>query len=313
MSRGQYIARRLIQMIPVVFLITIVVFMMLRLIPGDPVTAVLEDRATDEEVARVRKELGLDRPIWVQYGIYVRDLAQLDLGESTKFDVPVTELLPRRFRVTLSLALYTAVLTNIIAVPLGVLSALKRDSLFDNIVRTGLMVSMVMPSFWIGIILIIVFSIRLDLFPVAGFGDNLLENLHHLFLPALTISMGLSAILIRSLRSSILDTLSTDYVQTARAKGLAEKSVIAGHVLRNALIPYVTLLGIHIAFLLAGAVIVEKVFALPGAGALLIDAVSARDYPVVQSLTLIFALLVICSNLLTDIIYSFLDPRVRFS
>ena len=313
MSRGQYIARRLIQMIPVVFLITIVVFMMLRLIPGDPVTAVLEDRATDEEVARVRKELGLDRPIWVQYGIYVRDLAQLNLGESTKFDVPVSELLPRRFRVTLSLALYTAVLTNVIAVPLGVLSALKRDSLFDNIVRTGLMVSMVMPSFWIGIILIIVFSIRLDLFPVAGFGNNLLENLHHLFLPALTISMGLSAILIRSLRSSILDTLSTDYVQTARAKGLAERSVIARHVLRNALIPYVTLLGIHIAFLLAGAVIVEKVFALPGAGALLIDAVSARDYPVVQSLTLIFALLVICSNLLTDIIYSFLDPRVRFS
>jgi peptide/nickel transport system permease protein len=313
MSRAQFIARRLVQMIPVVFFITIVVFMLLRLIPGDPVTAVLGERATDEDIARVRGEMGLDRPIWVQYGYYMRDLAQFDLGESSRFDVPVTEILPRRLRVTLSLAIYTTVLTNLIALPLGILSAIKKDSLLDNIVRSGLIVAMVMPSFWVGILFIIFFSIKLGLFPVAGFGDSLAENVHHLFLPALTISLGLAAVLIRSLRSSILDTMQTEYVKTARAKGLSNQSVITAHVLRNALVPYVTLLGIHIAFLLAGTVIVEKVFALPGAGALLIDSVAARDYSMVQALTLIFALLVIGANLITDLLYSFLDPRVRFS
>lgn len=313
MSRAQFIARRLVQMIPVVFFITIVVFMLLRLIPGDPVTAVLGERATDEDIARVKGEMGLDRPIWVQYGYYMRDLAQLDLGESSRFDVPVTEILPRRLRVTLSLALYTTVLTNLIALPLGILSAIKKDSLLDNVVRSALIVAMVMPSFWVGILFIIFFSIRLGLFPVAGFGDNIVDNVHHLFLPALTISLGLAAVLIRSLRSSILDTMQTEYVKTARAKGLSNQSVITAHVLRNALVPYVTLLGIHIAFLLAGTVIVEKVFALPGAGALLIDSVAARDYSMVQALTLVFALLVISANLITDLLYSFLDPRVRFS
>lgn len=299
-------------MIPVVFLITIIVFMMLRLIPGDPVTAVVGETATDEDIARVRKELGLDEPLWLQYAYYMRDLAQLDLGESTRFDVPATDILPRRFRVTLSLALFTTVLTNLIAVPLGILSALKKDSVLDNVVRSTLMVTMVMPPFWIGIIFIIVFSIELGLFPVSGFGDSLADNIHHLFLPALTISLALSSILIRSLRNSVLDVLETDYVKVARAKGLQNSTVITAHVLRNAMIPYVTLLGIHIAFLLAGTVIIEKVFSLPGAGALLIDSVSARDYPMVQALTLIFALLVVTANLVTDIVYSFLDPRVRF-
>lgn len=299
-------------MVPVVFLITIIVFMMLRLIPGDPVTAVTGETATDEDIARVRSELGLDEPIWVQYAYYLRDLSQFDLGESTRFDVSVTEILPRRLTVTLSLALFTTALTNAIAIPLGILSALRKDSIFDNIVRSTLMVAMVMPQFWIGIIFIIIFSIRLGLFPVSGFGDGFLDNLYHLFLPSLTISLALSAILIRSLRNSILDTLQTDYVKVARAKGLPGNRVIVSHVLRNALIPYVTLLGIHIAFLLAGAVIIEKVFSLPGAGALLVDSVSARDYPMIQALTLVFALLVIMANLTTDIVYSFLDPRVRF-
>lgn len=228
-------------------------------------------------------------------------------------DVPVTDVLPRRLAVTLSLALYTVVLTNLIAIPLGTLSALKKDSLLDNVVRTALMVTMVMPSFWVGILFIIFFSIRLGLFPVSGFGDTLVQNVHHLFLPALTVSLFLAGILIRSLRSSILEILQADYVKAARAKGLTNRDVMTVHVLRNALIPYVTLLGIHVAFLLAGTVIVEKVFALPGAGALLVDSVSARDYPMVQALTLVFALLVIFANLITDVIYSFLDPRVRFS
>lgn len=313
MTRGQYILRRLVQMIPVLFGITIILFFLIRLIPGDPATAVLGERATDEAIARIRHSMGLDQPIYVQYLIYMRDLAQLNLGESLRYDVPVTELLGRRLVVSISLALYTVVLTTAISLPLGILAALRKDGILDNIVRAVLTVAMVMPSFWIGIIFIIVFSIRLGIFPVSGFGDTFVEHLRHLFLPALTLSLGLSAILIRSLRSSILDALQTDYVKTARAKGLAERDVITTHVLRNALIPFVTLLGIHTSFLMGGTVIVESVFALPGAGKLLIDGVRARDYTVVQSATLVFAVLVIFVNLATDIIYSFLDPRVRLS
>lgn len=312
MTRGQYILHRLAQLVPVILIITVIVFLMLRLIPGDPVTAVVGERATDEEIARVRGAMGLDEPIWLQYFYYMRDLVQFDFGESLTYDVPVSELLTRRFSVTISLALATTVLTNLIAIPLGILAALKKDSLLDNVVRTLLVVTMVMPPFWSGILLIIFFSIRLGIFPVSGFGEGFVDNLHHLVLPALTIALGLAPILIRSLRTSILETLQMDYVKTARAKGVEEQSVIRIHVLRNALVPYVTLLGAHVAFLMAGTVIIEKVFAIPGAGALLVDSVSARDYPVVQSLTLLFAFLVIGVNLFTDILYSFLDPRVRY-
>jgi peptide/nickel transport system permease protein len=313
MTRGQYILRRLVQMIPVLFGITIILFFMIRLIPGDPATAVLGERATDEAIERIQRSMGLDKPIWVQYYYYMRDLARLDLGDSLRYDVPVSSLLGRRLVVSFSLAAYTVVLTSIIALPLGVMAALKKNSLADNVVRTMLTVTMVMPSFWIGIIFIIIFSVNLGLFPVSGFGEGFVENLRHLFLPALTLSLGLAPILIRSLRSSILDALETDYVKTARAKGLSERNVMTVHVLRNALIPYVTLLGIHTSFLMGGTVIVESVFALPGAGKLLIDGVRARDYTVVQSATLVFALLVIGVNLLTDIIYSFLDPRIRLN
>jgi peptide/nickel transport system permease protein len=300
-------------MIPVLFGITVILFFLIRLIPGDPATAVLGERATDEAIVRIRHSMGLDEPIYVQYLYYMRDLAQLNLGESLRYDVPVTELLGRRLVVSISLALYTVVLTTAISLPLGILAALRKDGLLDNVVRAVLTVAMVMPSFWIGIIFIIVFSIKLGIFPVSGFGDTFAEHLRHLFLPALTLSLGLSAILIRNLRSSILEALQTDYVKTARAKGLAERDVITTHVLRNALIPFVTLLGIHTSFLMGGTVIVESVFALPGAGKLLIDGVRARDYTVVQSATLVFAVLVIFVNLATDIIYSFLDPRVRLS
>jgi len=173
-------------------------------------------------------------------------------------------------------------------------------------------VLMLMPSFWVGILLIIFFSVQLGLFPVSGYGNGLLDSLHHLFLPALTIALAITPVLVRALRSSILDALSADYVRTARAKGLRESAVITAHVLRNALIPAVTLLGLSIGSLMGGTVILEKVFALPGAGALLIDSIGARDYPVVQAATMVFATMVILVNLVTDIIYSFLDPRVRY-
>jgi ABC-type dipeptide/oligopeptide/nickel transport system permease component len=300
-------------MIPVLLGVTIIVFLMVHLIPGDPASAMLGDQATDISVARVRKELGLDKPLYEQYFYFMRNLAELNLGNSIKFRVPVSTIVFHRLAVSLSLVVVTVLFTIVISLPLGILAALKKDSIIDNIVRSTLMVTMVMPSFWSGIILILIFSIRFRILPVSGFGSNFQQHIVHLILPALTISLGLAPILIRSLRTSILDTFQSDYIKTARAKGLEERSVMTVHVLRNALIPTITLLGISIGFLMGGTVIIERVFSLPGAGALLIDSVSARDYPVVQAATLIFALLVILVNLATDIIYSFIDPRVQYS
>ena len=312
MSLGQYILRRLAQMVPVLFGVTIIVFLLIHLIPGSPAAAMLGENTSDAAVARLNTQLGLDKPLWEQYFYFLRNLGELNLGNSTKFRVPVSSLIFHRLAVSLSVVAMTIVITILLSVPLGILAALKKDSLIDNIVRSGLMVTMVMPSFWVGIILILFFSIRLKLLPVSGYGTNGLDHIRHLFLPALTISLGLAPILIRSLRTSILEIMQTEYVKTARSKGLEERRVITVHVLRNALIPTVTLLGISVGFLMGGTVIIERVFSLPGAGALLIDSVSARDYPVIQAATLIFALLVIMVNLTTDIIYSFIDPRVRF-
>jgi len=309
---GTYIARRLVQLVPVVFGITLVLFFLLRLIPGDPVSAQLGDHATDETVVRLNQHLGLDRPIYVQNAYFLRSLFTLDLGQSIKYKVPVSSLLFGRLQVSLSVVAVTLLLCCLISIPLGILAALKKDSLIDNIVRSTFMVLMLMPSFWVGILLIIIFGVRLRIFPVSGYGTSFFDHLHHLFLPALTISLGISPILIRTLRSSILDALSADYVKTARAKGLRESTVVTTHVLRNALIPSMTLLGLSIGGLMGGTVILEKVFSLPGAGALLIDSIGARDYPVVQAATMIFAALVILVNLATDVLYSLLDPRVRF-
>jgi peptide/nickel transport system permease protein len=291
---GRYILRRLAQLVPVVFGITLVLFVMLRLLPGDPASAMLGERGTDEAIARINRAYGLDQPIYIQYGYYLRNLATLDL-------------------VSLSVVAFTLLLTTLIALPFGLLAALRRDSALDNAVRAVFMVMMLMPSFWVGILLIIFFSVQLRLFPVAGFGTGLIDTIWHLFLPALTIALSIAPVLVRALRASILEALSSDYVRTARAKGLHDQAVVIRHVLRNALIPATTLLGLSIGGLMGGTVILEKVFALPGAGALLIDSIGARDYPVVQATTLIFAVLVILVNLITDVIYSFLDPRVRFS
>jgi len=311
MTRGQYVIRRLVQMVPVLIGITIIVFTLIQIIPGDPATTMLGVHARPEAITALNHELGLDKPLWKQYGFYVGRVARLDLGESLKFKVSVLSLLQKRLQVSLLLIAYATVLTIVVALPLGVIAALKKDSLFDQIVRGVLMVTMVMPGFWVGILLLILFSIKLGLFPVSGYGDGIVDHLHHLFLPALTIALSLAPILVRSLRGSILEAMGSDYVKTARAKGLREGAVVLAHVLRNALIPAVTLLGLSVGYLMGGTVIIENVFGLPGAGKLLVDSIGARDYPVVQSTTLIFAALVIFVNLLTDIIYSFLDPRVR--
>ena len=313
MTRSRYIIRRLFQMVPVVIGITVIIFVMLRAIPGDPAESMLGDKATDAQIAVMRERLGLDEPIYVQYGYFVRDLLTLDLGDSLKYRKPVNDIIWDRLKVSLTVVGVTAFFLIVITVPLGILAALKKDSLIDNTVRGVLTITMVMPTFYTGILLIIIFSIKLDLLPVSGYGDSTFDHLRHVTLPSLTLALVTAPYLIRILRASILDALSSDYVATARAKGLEEQNVITLHVLRNALIPTVTLFGITIGGLMGGTVITEKVFALPGAGALLIEAVQFRDYPTVQAATFIFAIMVISINLIVDIIYSFLDPRVVLS
>jgi peptide/nickel transport system permease protein len=298
-------------MAPVLFGVTVVTFMLIHLIPGDPAVTMLGIHARPEALAALRHQLGLDHPLWQQYLIYLSSLAHFDLGQSLKFNVSVLSLLQDRLAVSLFLIAYAAVLTAMVSLPLGILAAVRKDGPIDLVVRALLMVTMVMPAFWLGILFLIVFSLRLGLFPISGYGENLRDHLHHLFLPALTIALGIAPVLVRSLRGSILEALASDYVRTARAKGLQERMVVLGHVLRNALIAPVTLFGLSVGYLMGGTVIVENVFSLPGAGQLLIDAIGARDYPVVQSTTLVFAALVILVNLLTDLIYSFLDPRVQ--
>jgi peptide/nickel transport system permease protein len=311
MNRGRYILRRLALMIPVLFGITVVVFSLLQLIPGDPATTILGMHARPESVAALRHELGLDRPLWEQYLRYLGNIVTLDLGQSLKYKVSVASLLPERLEVTLALIGYATVLTVAISLPLGIISALRRDGVFDQLTRAFLMVTLVMPAFWVGILFLTYFSIRLQLFPVAGYGEGWQGHLHHLFLPALTIALSIAPLIVRALRTSILEGLGSDYVRTARAKGLREQAVVTTHVLRNALIPAVTLLGLSVGYLMGGTLIVENVFSLPGAGKLLIDGIAARDYPLVQSTTFVFAVLVILINLGTDVIYTFLDPRVR--
>jgi peptide/nickel transport system permease protein len=311
MNRSHFILRRLAQMVPVLFGITLVVFALLQLIPGDPATTMLGLQARPEAVAALQRELGLDRPLWEQYLRYLGNVVTFDLGNSLKFKVSVASLLGDRLEVSLALIAYATVLMIVLSLPLGIISALRKDGIFDQVTRVVLMVTLVMPAFWVGILFLTYFSVKLQIFPVAGYGKGWREHLHHLFLPALTIALSIVPMLVRALRSSILEAMSSDYVRTARAKGLREQAVVATHVLRNALIPALTLLGLSVGYLLGGTVIVENVFSLPGAGKLLVDAITARDYPLVQSTTLVFAILVIAVNLLTDVIYTFLDPRVR--
>ena len=311
MSRGQYILRRLIQMIPVVFGITVITFVLIRAIPGDPAQTMLGEKATDAQIALYREKMGLNDPIYVQYFYYVRDLMKLDLGTSTQYRVPVENILWSRMKVSLSVMLMTLVLTIAISLPLGMLAALKKDSILDNIVRSTLMVSLLMPTFYTGILIIILLSIKIDLFPTAGYGEGFIDHVRHLFLPGLTLALGIAPILIRTLRTGILEAMTSDYVKTARSKGLKEQTVVTRHVLRNALIPTVTLLGISVGAIIGGTVVTEKVFALPGAGALLVDAINARDYSTVQAAVMVVAILVVLVNLATDIVYSFIDPRVR--
>ena len=310
MARFSFIGRRLLQLIPVLFGITVITFFLLRLIPGDPALQILGQHYTPAGAKVVRHSLGLDEPLWRQYLLFLQHLFQGNLGDSITFKQSAGSVIAERLPPTLFLVAYAATLALLVSIPAGVISALRRGGIFDQTARVTTLVGFAMPGFWLGIILILIFSVHLQLFPVNGYGNTFVEHLDHLFLPAATIALGFSTIVIRTLRSSTLEVLSSDYVDTARIKGISRFAVLRRHVLRNAIISVVVVFGINLAFLISGTVIIENVFGIPGVGRLLVDSVSTRDYPVVQGVTLIFAFLVVAVNLITDVVHASLDPRV---
>jgi len=305
-----YIVVRLLQILPTFFLIMAVIFFLVRLLPGDPTSAILGIHATDEDVTRINASLGLDKPIPVQFGYFLRNFFQGNLGDSIVLKVPVSRLIVERMPVTLFLTAFSAILAVLLAVPLAVWAALRRDSAVDTTIRTGFQIGLSMPVFYIGIVLLTVFAAKLHWFPVGGFGTTFGQDLYHLFLPALTLALSLSAVLMRNLRNSMIEVLTADYVDFARAKGLRNRLVLFRHVLRNALIPTAALFGLNVGTLLQGAVITETVFAILGVGRLIKESIFGRDYPVIQGVTLALALLVSLVFLVTDMVQAGLDPRI---
>jgi len=308
---GVYTAQRLGYSLLTLLLVSFAVFFLIHLIPGDPAAIMLGLHATPQSVRELRHTLGLDRSLASQYGIFMLNLIHGDLGTSVRYGTAALPLVLGRLPATLFLIAYSALISLALAFPLGTLAALRRERLTDHAIRMGVLVTIAIPAFWIGTIFILIFSLKLGWFPASGYGSTFGEHLSSLFLPALTLSLWQAGLLTRNLRSSVIDVVRLPYVDFARLRGLRATTVLRRHVLRTSLGSTVTILGVNIGFLLAGAVIVENVFSVPGSGSLLIDSVFSRDYPVVQATTLIYAVLVIFINLATDLVYPVLDPRVR--
>lgn len=310
MDKVTYITGRLLQMIPTVIVITVLVFLIVRLIPGDPAVTYLGIRATPEKIADLNARWGLDKPIYVQFGLFVVNIFKGDLGESLISRIPVIDLIKMRLPLTLFMAAYAAIIAVLCAVPLSLVAAMNKDKFIDQVIRAVFVTILSTPGFFIGILLLIVFSVKLQLFPVGGVGATFTAKLRDLFLPSLTLGLGLMAVLTRNLRDGIIGILRSEHVVFAHAKGLSERLIMLRHVLRNAMVSGLTILGIYMSWLVGGAVIIETVFALPGIGYTMVQAILGRDYPTVQALTLVFGILVSLIYLITDVVYSFLDPRV---
>ena len=306
----RYIYSKLLSVVPVIFGVTLVAFFLIHFIPGDPVRIMLHGRATDEVVKQIYQDLGWDKPLITQYFEFLFNAIQGDFGKSYIQKVSVSELIFERVGPSVFLLTYSAILSLIISLPLSYISSIKVNSYSDQIIRSVGLMGFAMPPFWVGILLILIFGLFLNLFPVSGYGEGFIGHIYHLFLPSLTIALFLSPMLTQSLRASILDNLSSDYVEVAKSKGLSNKRIIFSHVLKNSLIPVVTILAVNLSWLISGAVIIEYVFSIPGLGTLLIRAISYRDYTVIQGLCIVFSIMVVVVNLLADLCYMFLNPRV---
>jgi len=309
---GRFVFNRILQMIPIVFGISAIVFLSMRLVPGDICYRIHGIKVAPEVIENCRQQLSLDQPIYVQYYRYLEGLLAGNLGYSLIFRRPALELILERLPVTLYLAMFSMLLAVLISMPVGILAAVKRDSWVDHLIRGGTTLSLSLPHFVIALGLMLVFSIRLKLFPVSGYGRTPAEVLHHLFLPSLTLAVTVAVLLARGLRSSLIEILGEDYIRTARGKGVPRQLLFRRHSLPNALVSYVSLIGLNLVVLVGATVIVEQVFALPGLGSLMVTSIFNRDYEVVQSITLIFALLVVAINLITDLSYAYIDPRIRY-
>ncbi|HTA09800.1 MAG TPA: ABC transporter permease [Streptosporangiaceae bacterium] len=312
MGRMTFVFRRLLLLLPTALGVTIIAFFMIHLIPGDPARTILGIHSTPRAIAILHREWGLNRPLASQYWLFMDRLVHGNLGTSLYYGVPVAGLVTSHLPPTLWLICYAAVLAILISVPLAMIAASRKDAVRDHVVRAVPLLGLGMPSFWLALILQTLLAVKFRLFPVSGYGTGIGGHLHSMFLPALTVAIALCPVVIRSLRASMLNVLGADFVTTARAKGVPSSRLFIRHVLRNAVIPAVTVLGINIGFLIGGTLIIEQVFQIPGIGQLMINSIFQRDFDVVQAVALIFGVLVVLVNLLTDIAYASLDPRVRF-
>jgi ABC-type dipeptide/oligopeptide/nickel transport system permease component len=310
----RFVLGKAVSLVVTVFVIVLLAFLLMRVVPGDPARVMLGNYATPESLAALREKLGLDRSVTSQLWIYIRDVVHGNLGASIQTGQSVWSEVMQALPYTVTLAVAGSLLSVLIGIPLGVFAALRRGRLGDHAAMAVVVLARAMPEFWLGILLLLVFALHLGWLPALGAGpgwSHPLEMLKGLVLPAVALAVTHSAFLARSTRASLLDQLSQEYVRMARAKGLSRRRVLYGHALRTALIPIVTVVGLEFASLLTGAVVVEKVFTRPGLGTLLVGAIENRDYPLVQGCILVFAVLIVTTNLLTDLAYGYFDPRVR--
>jgi peptide/nickel transport system permease protein len=312
-----YIIRRIIATIPVMAVVAIFVFALLYLSPGDPAAIIAGDTATVEDIVRIRAKLGLDQPVYVQFGEWVWRLMQGDLGISIFTNLPVSKLIQQRVEPTIALTLTTLIVSVAVAIPMGVIAAWKAGSWIDRVVMVFAVLGFSVPVFVLAYILIFIFAIWGNLLPVQGYvsiasGSGLWRFLSHLILPSMALGMIYAALIARITRASMLDVLAQDYIRTAQAKGLGTERVLIGHALKNAAVPIVTIIGIGVALLIGGVVVTETVFAIPGLGRLTVDAILRRDYPIIQGVILIFSAAYVLINLLVDLSYTLLDPRIRY-
>jgi peptide/nickel transport system permease protein len=310
----RYLASRLAGMLAVMSIVAVLVFILTRAAPGDPVAVLLGDQATAEDIAKVRVQYGLDKPLPVQFGYWLREVLQGNLGQSIFLQRPVTQALAERAEPTTLLALMAVGIATLIGVPCGIVSAVFRGRWIDQFFTGIAMLGASIPSFWLGIVLMQMFAVSLGWFPVSGYGEPgapLLERLHALVLPSVVLGLLNSALIIRFTRASMLDVLGEDYVRTARSKGLPKSTVVLKHALRNALVPIVTVIGLTAALMIGGAVVTETVFGLPGVGNLVVSAVLRRDYPVIQGALLVIAAIYVLINFAIDLLYMAVDPRVK--
>ncbi len=312
-----YVVRRLQQMVPVLFLVSVIAFMSIHLIPGDPVLIMGGSLVQNqpEVVEALRHQLGLDQPLYVQYLQWISKALRGDLGVSMWNQQPVTEIILQRLPATIELAFASMLMALAVAIPGGIIAGIRPDSLVDRLVTLFVTMGMAMPGFWLGIMLALLFAVRLKWLPPLGyvpFTEDPVQNLKHLVLPGTTLAIVIAAPMMRFLRSSLLEITRMDYITTARAKGLKERVVILRHALKNALIPFITVVGLQLAGILAGVVVIEWVFGWPGMGWLIVDTINRRNYSLLQSSVLLIAVVFLFVNLVVDILYAFLDPRIRY-